>query len=185
MFQKNCPDNRSFYDLEVLKYSNRPIDKLLEFLITHNKNLHKYYKRNLAFQQFNNVTLQLVLDFSILAKSHIDELIHNPLQYGTLYSLAKITKFNNMYIDYSIFPLIDQEKRDDIMKEINFLAMKFYPKNTLLYSITCLELLYFFALLVNPSHNWITIDYLSNGNKNHQYILNMETYYATCKTKYF
>lgn len=184
MFQKNCPDNRIFYDLEVLKNSNRPIDKLFDFIITHNKNLPKYYKKNLAFKEFNNVTLQLVLDFSVLAKSHISELINNSLQYGTLYSLAKLTKFNNMYIDYTIFPLIDQEKRDDIMKEIKNIALKYYPKTNLNFDITCLELLYFFGLLVNPTCNWITIDYLSNGNKNHQYIINCETYSFKyfCKT---
>lgn len=180
MYKKNCPDSRSFYDLDILMKSNRSIDKLVEFTISHNKNLPKYYKRNSAFHQFNDITLQLVLDFAIHAKSHIDELIHNKLQYGKLYELARMTKFNNINIDYSIFPLIDQEKRDDIMEKIKCIALKFYAKNTLLYSITCLELLYFFALLVNPSYNWITIDYLSSGNKNHQYIINIETYAKTC-----
>lgn len=185
MFKENCPDNRSFYDLEVLKKSNRSIDKLIQFTISHNKNLPKYYKRNLAFHQFNDITLQLVLDFGILAKAHIHELIHNMLQYGSLYELAKITKFNNMHIDYSTFPLIEQEKRDEIMKEIKFIASKYYSPGNLLYNITCLEILYFFALLVNPSYNWITIDYLSHANKSHQYLISIETYSKGCENKYF
>lgn len=186
MFKQNCPDNRKFYDLEVLKKSNRSIDKLIQFTISHNKNLPKYYKRNLAFHQFNDITLQLVLDFSILAKTHIHELINNMLQYGTLYQLAKTSKFNNLHIDYSTFPLIEQEKREEIMKQIKFIVSQYYsPSNLLFYNITYLEILYFFALLVNPSYNWITIDYLSQGNKSHQYLISIESYSKGCKTKYF
>lgn len=184
MYKKKCPDNRSFYDLDVLKKSNRSIDKLFQFTISHNKNLPKYYKRNSAFHQFNDITLQLVLDFGILAKSHIDELIHNTLQYGSLYELARMTKFNNINVDYATFPLIHQEKRVEIMEEIKSIASKFYSLDTLFFNITCLEILYFFALLVNPTYNWITIDYLSHGNKNHQYIINIETYSEGCKNKY-
>ena len=173
-----CSDNRSYYDLDVLKHATRPIDKLYEYIIYHNSNLPKYYKRNSAFKQFNNVTLQLVLDFKVPAKAHIDQLLNNKLEFGTLYHLEKVYKFNSLYIEYENFPLI--EPNENIMKEIKDIAVKFFHENTTSYNITCLELLYFFALLVNPTYNWIIIDYLSNGNKTHQYIISTETYSKQC-----
>lgn len=175
-----CIDNRSYYDLDILKNANRPIDKLLNVFIYNHSNLKNYYKKNLALKQFNNISLQLVLDFKIGAKTHIESLISNPIEYGTLYYLAKQNLFNILYIDYSTFPLIEQEQKDCIMKEIYIIAEKYHKKGTVLFDITCLELLYFFALIVNPTYNWITMDYVSNCNKVHQYVISVETYDSKC-----
>lgn len=176
-----CLDNRPYFDLELLKKANRPIDELYQFVIYNNNNLTKYYKKNTAFNQFNDITKQLVLDFKLSAKSHIENLINNTSKYGILYSLAKVTKFNTLYIDYTTFPLIDQRDHDTIMNEIKNIANKFYAENTYLYNITCLELIYFFSVIVNPSYNWITMDYLSNSNKTHQYVISTDTYSTECK----
>lgn len=174
-----CLDNRPYYDLEILKKAKRPIDKLYYSIINHNGNLPKYYKNNSAFKQFHNITLQLVLDFKLPAKDHIQELLNNS-QYGILYYFAKMNQFNSLYIDYNIFPLIDQEEHESIISEIKSIASKICTENTSLYNITCLELLYFFAVLVNPSYNWITMDYLSNCNKSHQYIVSTDTVSKIC-----
>lgn len=176
-----CLDNRSYYDLDILKKAIRPIDKLFNLFIYNHPNLDKYYNKNSALKQFNNITLQLVLDFKIGAKNHIDTLITNSLQYGTLYYLAKQQLFNMLYIDYSTFPLIVQEERDRIMQEIHTIALKYYKSSSIFYDITCLELLYFFALIVNPTYNWITMDYVSECNKMHQYVISTQTYHSKCE----
>lgn len=176
-----CLDNRSYYDLDILNKAKRPIDNLLQLFIYNNPNLNKYYNRNSALKSFNNISLQLVLDFKIGAKKHIDMLITNSLQYGTLYYLFEQNLFNMLDIDYSIFPFIVQEEKDLIMTEIHKIALKYSKKGLTCYDITCLELLYFFALIVNPNHNWITIDYISKCNKRHQYVINIQTYSSKCK----
>lgn len=175
-----CLDNRSYYDLDILKKAVRPIDKLFSLFIFNHPNLNKYYNKNSALKQFNNISLQLVLDFKIGAKNHIDTLINNSLQYGTLYYIANQNLFNMLYIDYSTFPLIVQEEKECILKEIQTLALKFFKRGSIFYDITCLELLYFFALIVNPTFNWITIDYVSNCNKMHQYVISTQTYHSKC-----
>lgn len=171
-----CSDIRDYYDLELLKEAKRPIDELYKYVIFHNNNLPKYYKQSSSFKQFNNITLQLVLDFKLLAKAHIEQLLSNKLEYGTLYHLKDVYKFNSLYVEYENFPLIEP----DVMNEIKNMAKQFFRENSTSYNITCLELLYFFALIVNPSYNWITIDYLSQGNKSHQYILSTDTYPKQC-----
>lgn len=182
MFTKGkCSDNRSFYDLDMLKEAKRPIDKLYEYVIYHNNNLPKYYKRNTALKYFNDITLQLVLDFKLSANTHIKELINNVLLYGSLYHLAQINHFNNLYIEYTTFPLINQNEQESIMREIKSIAVLFYKEDTLLYNITCLELLYFFSLIINSAYSWICIDYISNGNRNHQYVISTETYDNMCR----
>lgn len=176
-----CSDNRSYYDLDILKKANRPIDALISSFIHKNHNLNKYYSKNSALTQFNNITLRLVLDFKVGAKNHIDMLMNNSLQYGTFYYMTKQVLFNMLYIDCLSFPLIVQEEKDCIMKEIQIIALKYFKKGTVFYDITCLELLYFFALLVNPTFNWITIDYISKCNKMHQYVISAETYNSKCE----
>lgn len=179
-FNVKCLDNRSYYDLDVLKKANRPIDKLFSVFIYNHSNLNKYYNKNSAFKQFNNISLQLVLDFKIGAKTHVETLMDNSLYYGTLYYLANQKLFNMLYIDYLTFPLIVQEERDCILKEIQNIAVIYFKKGSMFYDITCLELLYFFALIVNPNYNWITMDYISNCNKMHQYVISAQTYDSKC-----
>lgn len=173
---RTCPKNQTYFDIEILKKANRPIDKLYNLVIYHNPNLPKYYQINTGDKTFRNVTLQLVLDFKITANYHIKELINNTLNYGSLHHLAQTQNFIHLNVNYLSFPLIEIEKREEIMKEIENIASIFYKPNTLLFNVTCLELLYFFAVLVNPNYNWITIDYISNCNKNHQYVMSAETY---------
>lgn len=180
MIKVKCADNRTFYDIDILKNAQRPIDELFQYVIYHHSNLPKYYQSNSAFKELHNVTLQLVLDFKLKAVAHIEELKNNLLKYGTLYHLAQTYNLNRLYIEYTTFPLINIEEQDAILKEIQTIALESDTENSLLFNITCLELLYFFALIVNPDYNWITIDYLSYGNKNHQYTISADTYMNHC-----
>lgn len=164
----NCPNNVEFFDLEYLKASKLKKDVLVDEIKFQNANLTKYYRRNNAIKQFNDVTMNLVRDFKHRANKYIDHLRANKHDYGTLYLLANSNTFNLLYIEYCTFPLIHQPEKKSIIQEIEKMAS---ATNALEFKITCLELLYFYALLVNPDYNWVIIDYISNGNKNHQYVM--------------
>lgn len=156
-----CKDNVEYFDLKYLLNSKRKVDKLIADVRFNYPNLKNYYRRNHALKQFNDVTLQLITDFQSHAQSYIQFLKNNKLDYGLLYLLADNTLFNLLYLEYNTFPLIHLKDRKTIVEKIEEMGQKD--------KITCLELFYFYALLVNPDYNWITIDYITNGNKNHQY----------------
>lgn len=158
-----CKKNEEYFDLKFLSMSKRKVDNLIEETRFKFPNLKNYYKRNHALKQFNDITLQLVEDFESYAKTYIQFLITNKNDYGILYLLAQNKLFNLLYIEYITFPLIDLKNKKVIIEKIEKIAQN--------NKISCLELLYFFALLVNPNYNWITMDYIANGNKNHQYVV--------------
>lgn len=160
-----------FFDLEYLKESKSKVDKLIDEIKFQNSNLKNYYTQNNALTMFNDVTLQLVRDYRNQAKVYINHLIANKHEYGILYLLGKAKTFNILYIEYCTFPLVHQIDKKEIMKEIETMASKHFENDPLMHKITCLELLYFYALLVNPDYNWVIMDYISNGNKNHQYVM--------------
>lgn len=166
----HCPRNEEYFDLEHLKKAKRKVDDLISQIHFQNPNLKNYYRRNNAMKQFNDITLQLIRDFKHRANLYVNHLIANKHDYGILYLLAENKTFNFLYIEYTTFPLIHQQEKKTIIKEIETIASN-YCTNPLQYKITCLELLYFFALLVNPDYNWVIMDYISYGNKNHQYIM--------------
>lgn len=165
-----CKKDTEFFDLEYLKKSKSKVDNLIDEVRFQNPNLKNYYRQNNALVMFNDVTVQLVKDFRYRANAYINHLITNKHEYGILYLLAQEKTFNVLYIEYTTFPLVHQPEKKEIMKEIEKMANNHF-KDPLMNKITCLELLYFYALLVNPNYNWIIMDYISNGNKNHQYVM--------------
>lgn len=166
----HCSKSVEFFDLKHLKKAKRNVDEFIYKEQFENPNLKNYYRRNNAMKQFNDITLQLVQDFKHRAHIYIKHLMANPHDYGILYLLAENKTFNLLYIEYTTFPLINQPEKKAIMKEIEAMASS-YCTDPLRYKITCLELLYFYALLVNPEYNWVIMDYISYGNKNHQYVI--------------
>lgn len=167
----SCIDVEIYYDIEFLKKSKRNVDSLIENIRFQNPNLKNYYRKNNALRKFNDITLQLVKDFKSYAESHVKFLMNNKQEYGILYLMAFSKQFNLVHIEYTNFPLISQKEKKNIMKEIEEIAQTINNKNNLLYSITCIELLFFYALLVNPEYNWVIMDYISFANKNHQYVI--------------
>lgn len=162
------PDD--FFDLTHLKDEKRKVDTLIAKERQQNPNLKNYYRINNAMPEFNDITTQLIQDFKHRAQVYIEHIIANKYDYGTLYLLAQSKTFNYLYIEYTTFPLIYHQEKKLVMAEIEKMAKHYYT-DQLMYKITCLELLYFYALLVNPKYNWIIMDYISCGNKNHQYVM--------------
>ncbi len=159
-----------YYDLELLKKAILPIDGLIQNA-TQNLSFDYYLKPSIQYGMFNAVTPELVKDFRDQAEAHIMTILEDHKtdtpQYSYLYLLVdqRSKLYNAPYFEYTKFPLV----RDDVFKEIRKIAKKYSKNNISHFEATCIYLLYFYALLVNRDSNWITIDYLSRGNKYHQH----------------
>lgn len=160
-----------YFDLEVLKERKTEMDKLIDFVRNQNdKKIQKMLIPSSILKNFNVITMDLISQFKNNACSHIQHLLDNGKQYKTLYWLNEnIKMFNKMEISYKAFMLMENKRK--ILDLIERIAMDFFPKNTLKFRITCLYLLYFYALLVNKNATWILMDYLNFGNENHQYFV--------------
>lgn len=160
-----------YYDLELLNKARLPIDHLIQTEIE-NLSLTHYDKPAPMHPRFNAISLELVKDFRHNAESHImailDDYKSDAPMYSYLYYLVdhRYKLYNVVYFEYQNFPLIVE--RQKVLKEIRKIA-KQYAKDQTQLDATCLYLIYFYALLVNRSSNWITMDYLSRGNKYHQH----------------
>lgn len=160
-----------FFDVETLKCMKTEMDKLIDPIRYEN---HKKIQKFLTptFHNLNDVTNDIVTEFQNEARSHVQYLLHNGYKLKTLYWLHdNIEMFNKMEIDYQNFFLINQR---NIISNIEQMVTKYFfskKKDLLKFQITCLYLLYFYALLVNEDCTWILIDYLNVGNKHHQYFI--------------
>ncbi|MDI4567826.1 MAG: hypothetical protein E7Y34_01955 [Mycoplasma sp.] len=157
-----------YYDISVLKTIQLPIDRLIRFVIGQNPQLENYQATYRFLNLFFEITPRLVRDFQSQAVAHIRHVLDNMSQYGHLYLLIdQQPLFNALEWNDEEFILSNEEVLDPIRK----MASQFFPKDSAHYHITCIYLLYFYALLANPKYTWITMDYLMHGNKYHQYLL--------------
>lgn len=158
-----------YYDLELLKKANLPIDELIP-----RDPLDYYCKPAPMHPMFNAVTLELVKAFEGKANSHIMAILQDYAsdtpKYSYFYYLVdqRHKLYNMVYFDYKTFPLIIN--KEAVLKEIRRIARKYTTNVPAQVDATCLYLLYFYALLVNIDSNWITMDYISRGNKYHQHL---------------
>lgn len=162
----------SHFDLRVLKQHDLNIDRLIQYVYMQNLHLKKFFVKSHMYPEFNDITVQLVREFQKSAESHIKHVLLNSSDYGYLYKLIDEPQFNEVEFNYKYFPLISG--RQQALTEIEKIADRFFEKGTIKFEATCLYLLYFFALLVNPHANWIMMDYLNFGNKFHQYFIIQE-----------
>ncbi|GFQ84254.1 uncharacterized protein TNCT_539821 [Trichonephila clavata] len=105
------------------------------------------------------------------AKEYIEHLLKNKEEYGYLYHLMK----QNLYIQFDVKfngeLAIECARYDQVVEAIDELAREWACKNSLMYEVTRLELLYFFILLMNPEINWATVDFLLQGTKGHAHLI--------------
>lgn len=160
--------NEDYYDLKVLEKTRRKIDGLIDYVVHQNPQLSSYKVPSPTMSGMFNVTLALVKDFRCQVLSHIRHVLDNLSVYGNLYALAKMDHFNTFEIEYTHFPLLCN--RHEVLSKIEEYAQTFFPKDGIDFQVTCLYMLYFLGLLVNPKLNWTIMDYLTQGNCNHQYL---------------
>lgn len=168
---QKCKNDDEVYDLKVLENATHNLDRLVSYVVQDNKRRLKNHmgSESRVLKGFYDVTPQLVNDFKNEANGHIKHLQSRTTTYGFLYLMAdeKDPWTNAVHFDYENFPLM--RDKASVLGTIRKMAMQFSPPNTNHFDATCLYLLYFYALLVNPNRNWITMDYISNGNRYHQY----------------
>ena len=161
-----------YYDLDALKQMKTNMDTAIDSIrYENNKKIKMLLVPSLSLKTFHVVTKELIQSFEEEGRSYIRLLLNNGDALKTLYWMNdRIEMFNKMEIDYINFMLMNNKRR--VLLEIENIAKDFFPKESLNFKITCLYLLYFFALLVNRDATWILIDYLNYGNKHHQYFIN-------------
>ncbi|GFQ65909.1 uncharacterized protein TNCT_575031 [Trichonephila clavata] len=119
------------------------------------------------------ITLDIVQNKYVVeeAKEYIEHLLKNKEEYGYLYHLMK----QNLYIQFDVKfngeLAIECAQYDQVVEAIDELAREWACKNSLMYEVTRLELLYFFILLMNPEINWTTVDFLLQGTKGHAHLI--------------
>lgn len=168
-------DDRVFYDLDILRKQTLKIDRLIDFVATQNESkLSRLRVPSNVLRGFYIVTPELVNAFEKDGSAHVRHILDNRSEYGLLYDLVdhRDHLFNSLRFDYDNFPLVscDPAVKDDVLRRVQKTAAAFFKPDTLPFDATCLTLLYFYALLVNPEANWTILDHLSDGNKFHKYL---------------
>lgn len=173
-----------YYDLNLLRVANLPIDCLIDQVTSKNlSEIGKTREQSGLWSLFYDVTPRIVQVFEREAMEHINTILKDVSLYGYLYFVAdnKNHWYNAPLFDYEQFPLMS--KRDCVMNKIRKMAEKFFKNGTMNFHATCLYLLYFYALLVNPHINWIIVDYIANGNRYHQFGTRLTGNMKTCVKK--
>lgn len=164
---------KEYYDLAELKLQNHLLDRLVDQVVLRNRfRLEKMEKRrNQPIRDFYNVTPELVREFKPEAIGHLQTIQADLPRYGFLYNVIhqKHNLSHAVYIKYDEFALMESTA----LLEVEKIADQFAKKCTDYYDATCLYLLIFYALLVNPHANWVTIDYLTGCNRDHQYAIHI------------
>jgi hypothetical protein len=154
------------FDAEYLNNIQTPVDPIIKKILY--SDLFKLRDYNNKGILGNNITLDLVKNYARYGELYLRKI----LNVSKLFAIEKMTKINNMNIHYNNFIFLDNSQQCEILREIRFIAEKVIPEQYgLRFRIACLELLYFFTILVNPSYNWVMVDFLSHCNKNHQYLV--------------
>lgn len=173
-----------YYDLKLLSQGNLPIDCLIDRVASQNlSEIGKTRSQSRIWSMFYDVTPNLVDAFQREARDHVKSVKENPSLYGYLYFVAenKSHWYNAPYFDYEQFPLMI--KRKCVLNKIRKIAGEFSDPNTMDHDVACLYLIYFYALLANPHTNWITVDYIANGNRYHQFGTRLKGTMKTCVKK--
>lgn len=129
-----------------------------------------------AYKPFKRrITLEVVQNPVILqaARDYIGHLLRNKQEYGYLYYLTTKPLFIKFDVKFNPELAIECRRYDQVVEKIEELAREFACKETLMYEITRLELLYFFLLFLNEDINWIMVDYFLQGSntKGHGHLI--------------
>jgi len=156
--------------IEKLGQLELAIDELVKY-VQKEHNLKAEPVCNTNF--LNLVKLDTVTNpkFIKAAKQYIDFLIGDVLRYGYLYYLWHKNLSIPLDIHFNAETVIESKHYDKVIMALNELARQWGMESTKIYEITRLELLYFFLLILNPKYNWISIDYIVGGAKDHAHLI--------------
>ncbi|GIY64792.1 uncharacterized protein CEXT_420531 [Caerostris extrusa] len=130
------------------------------------------WKPNL-FKAFDfSVTLELVQNETVkkAAKTYIYRLLAEKEKFGYLYFLLNQRMAVPLDVQFNGELVIESENFDQVVETIEKMAQEFNC-NTKIFEVTCVELLYFFTMLVNPYVKWIAVDYVLQCARTHAYLI--------------
>jgi hypothetical protein len=154
------------FDIAYLKSIQIPADPIIKNIVYAELfNLEQFHREGVLG---NQVTLKLVKHYAGYGEAYLKKI----KDFSRLFAIEKMRKVYPMDIHLNTFPFIDMSNRCEILSDIRSIASKVIKNESCLtFDMACLELLYFFTILVNREFNWVTVDFLSNSNKNHQYLI--------------
>lgn len=158
-----------------LRQLDLPNDQLIQLMRKrHRMDIEKEIPTCKTMQPFTKrITLELVKCPTVqqMAKTYIEHLLKNKNDCGYLYFLINQPLFVKLDIRFNGEMAIQCSRRDEIVTIIEDLAKTWARENTMLYEVTRLELLYFLVLLINPHLNWVAVDFLLKGTRNHTHLI--------------
>ena len=164
---------RPFHDVKELKLQNHRLDWLVDTIVESNKfALQKHRVPSCLFAGYYAVTVDLVLEFKPYAVAFMKRVQADKPEYGYLYNIIDERHPSNhaVYLTWEDFPLL----KGQVLHELRQVARLVDTTDTEHYDATMLYLLLFYALLINSGHsNWVTLEYLTNCNKDHQYAIHV------------
>lgn len=119
------------------------------------------------------VTLDLVKNEKVLevARMYIMRLLTQKEKYGYLYFLNSQNLLIPLNVQFNGEMIIERLFYEEVLEAIHKLASEFACPETSMYELTRVELLYFFVMLMNREFNWVSVDYLLQGNKSHSLLV--------------
>lgn len=120
------------------------------------------------------ITLELLKNTLVrrAADVYMKDLIKHDSVLGIFYHANKQCLLVSLKLEFRAGDaIVDKDNTNDIFDEIDILAEMYSKPWDLNFEITKIELLYFFALLINPHLNWVTVDFLLGCNKSHAYFV--------------
>ncbi|GIY03991.1 uncharacterized protein CDAR_304841 [Caerostris darwini] len=137
------------------------------------KNIVKSLRKPNLFKAFEfSVTLELVQNETVkkAAKTYIYRLLAEKEKFGYLYFLLNQRMAVPLDVQFNGELVIESENFDQVVETIEKMAQEFNC-NTRIFEVTCVELLYFFTMLVNPYVKWIAVDYALQCARTHAYLI--------------
>lgn len=164
----------NFFEFSYLLKSVTVNDEIIHNILLSTNYSSTHLKKD-SILCLNYITLHTVQNKELAdkAKIYIFSLLNEKTNIGILYKLCDQSNTTDMYFCTRNLPIVDPEKYDEIVNTVKELAKDIYHpdiKNDE-YTITLIEMFYFFALAENPTLNWITIDYICQCNKTYQYLV--------------
>ncbi|GBL73793.1 hypothetical protein AVEN_3106-1 [Araneus ventricosus] len=123
----------------------------------------------------NLIPLELVKNTTIMKAAHdyIVRLLKDKYNLGYLYYLHSMNKrmLIPLDVEFNGELAIEKERFDQVVEEIDKLASEFAPRDTFIFEITRVELLYFFIISINPDLTWIAVDHILQCVKGHAHLI--------------
>jgi hypothetical protein len=148
--------------IEKLNKLRLPVDDLMKRFreSTYPYNDHSCQKCSRNKHVPNVVTLALIKRKTSEAKEYVTKLLEDKERYGYLYYLNGKKMRVPLEVQFNAEFFVDCQEEDDVLKALEAIAARFAQRDTDMFEITKVELLYFFIRLINPRLSWMAVEHM-------------------------